>query len=193
MISACEATGRVATMRCALLFLVVHDILRSRGVRRDVHRDRRPMPGRARICAPQYAQRYAHKAAEQLLLRISLLLLMTLALARCGHNAPDSDSEINVYPANYKSDILAAMHAYLNDPTGIRGASISEPALKPPLSRYVVCLRFTAKKNAREYAAPKEIAAVFLAGRFDRFVDTPKDECAGMTYAAFPELQTLSP
>ena len=127
------------------------------------------------------------------MLRISLLLLMTLALARCGRNAPDSDSEINVYPANYKSDILAAMHAYLNDPTGIRDASISEPALKPPLSRYVVCLRFTAKKNAREYAAPKEIAAVFLAGRFDRFIDTPKDECAGMTYAAFPELQTLSP
>jgi hypothetical protein len=138
-----------------------------------------------------YAQKYVHQAAEQLLQRIGLLLLMTLALGGCGHNAPDSD--INVYPANYKSDILAAMHAYLNDPTGIRDASIAEPALKSSLSRYVVCLRFTAKKNAKEYAAPKEIAAVFLAGRFDRFIDTPKDECAGVAYTAFPELQKLSP
>jgi hypothetical protein len=118
---------------------------------------------------------------------------MLLALGGCGHNAPDSDSELNAYPANYKSDILAAMHAYLNDPTSIRDASISEPALKSSLSRYVVCLRFTAKKNAKEYAAPKEIAAVFLAGRFDRFIDMSKDECAGVTYTAFPELQKLSP
>ena len=117
---------------------------------------------------------------------------MTLALAGCGHNTPD-DSEINVYPANYKSEILAGMHAYLNDPTGIRDASISEPTLKSSLSRYVVCLKFTAKKNAKEYAAPKEIAAIFLAGRFDRFIDTPKDECAGVTYTAFPELQKLTP
>jgi len=28
-----------------------------------------------------------------------------------------SDEEINIYPANYKPDILAAVHAYLNDPT----------------------------------------------------------------------------
>jgi hypothetical protein len=140
-----------------------------------------------------YAPRCAYQTAEQLLQRISLLLVTALALGGCGHNAPDSDSEINAYPANYKSDILAAMHAYLNDPTGIRDASISEPALKSSLSRYVVCLRFTAKKNAKEYAAPKEIAAIFLAGRFDRFIDTPKDECAGMTYTAFPELQKLTP
>ena len=128
--------------------------------------------------------------------RVSLLLVLTFALAGCGHNrASDSDNEINVYPANYKSDILAAMHAYLNDPTGIRDAAISEPALKSSgnLSRYIVCVRFTPKKSASEYAGAKEIAAVFLAGRFDRFIDTLKDECAGVTYDAFPELQKLPP
>jgi len=127
--------------------------------------------------------------------RISLLLVLTFALGGCGHNvASDSDNEINIYPANYKSDILAAMHAYLNDPTGIRDAAISEPALKSSgnISRYIACVRFTPKKNAKEYASPKEIAAVFLAGRFDRFIDTPKDECAGAAYAPFPELQKLS-
>jgi hypothetical protein len=52
-------------------------------------------------------------------------------------------------------------------------------------------VRFTPKKSASEYAGAKEIAAVFLAGRFDRFIDTLKDECAGVTYDAFPELQKL--
>jgi hypothetical protein len=119
-----------------------------------------------------------------------------LMLGACGHDlASDSDSGINAYPANYKSDILAAMHAYLNDPTGIRDAAISDPALKSSgnVTRYVVCLRFNPKKNTREYAGSREIAAIFLAGRFDRFVDTPKEECSGVTYAAFPELQKLPP
>ncbi len=43
-------------------------------------------------------------------------------------------AELNEYPANYKSEILSAMHAYLNDPTGIRDAAISEPALKPTVA-----------------------------------------------------------
>jgi hypothetical protein len=125
----------------------------------------------------------------------SLLLGLTFALGACGHFGADADNEINVYPTNYKSDILSAMHAYLNNPTGIRDATLSEPALKGSgnVTRYVACLRFTPKKNASEYAAPKEVAVVFMAGRLDRFVETPKEECAGVTFAAFPELQQLPP
>jgi hypothetical protein len=126
---------------------------------------------------------------------VGLLLGLTLALGACGHDlVPDGD-EINVYPTNYKSDILAAMHAYLKNPTGIRDAAISEPTIKSSgtVNRYVACLRFTPKKNISEYSATREIAAVFMAGRLDRFVDLPKTECTGVTYAAFPELQNLPP
>ena len=126
---------------------------------------------------------------------VILLFSLVCALGGCGHNMIADSDEINVYPTNYKSDILAAMHAYLNNPTGIRDAAISEPALKSSgtVNRYVACLRFTPKKNVSEYGATKEIAAVFMAGRLDRFVDLPKTECAGVTYAAFPELQNLPP
>ena len=126
---------------------------------------------------------------------IGLFFSLAFTLGACGHDlVPDGD-EINVYPKNYKSDILAAMHAYLNNPTGIRDAAISEPALKSSgaLNRYIACLRFTPKKNVSEYGATREIAAVFISGRLDRFVDLPKTECAGVTYAAFPELQNLPP
>ena len=132
---------------------------------------------------------------EQPLRQLTLLALI-FALGACGHDlVPDGDGGINSYPANYKSDVLAAMHAYLNNPTGIRDAAISEPALKwsGNVNRYVACLRFTAKKNASEYGGTREIAAVFMGGRLDRFVDLPKTECAGVTYAAFPELQNLPP
>jgi hypothetical protein len=130
-----------------------------------------------------------------------LLLGLTLALGACahGHHAGDdpaagTDDPANVVPANYKPDILGAMHAYLNDPTGIREAGITEPALKSVgnSTRYVVCLRFNAKKGHKDYAGVREVAAVFVAGRFDRFVDPAKEACAGVTFAPFPELERLS-
>jgi hypothetical protein len=125
-----------------------------------------------------------------------LILGLAFVLGACSHHAPATadDSEINTPPADYKRDILSAMHAYLNDPTGIRDAEIAEPALKTvgSFQRYVVCLRFNAKKRGNEYAGVKEIAAVFLVGRFDRFVDKVQEQCAGATYAPFPELQKLS-
>jgi hypothetical protein len=124
---------------------------------------------------------------------LSLLFSLAFTLGACGHDLVPDREGINVYPTNYKSDILAAMHAYLNNPSGIRDAAISEPVLKSAgnVDRYVACLRFTPKKNVSEYGATREIAAVFMAGRLDRFVDLPKTECSGVTYAAFPELQNL--
>jgi hypothetical protein len=135
--------------------------------------------------------------------RTGIFIILTLLLGACAHHRADEaaggDGGINAYPTNYKSDIAAGMHAYLNDPTGIRDAVIAEPVLKAASmtmpSRYVVCLRFNAKKSATVYAGVQNAAAVFLAGRFDQFIDTPKEVqelCAEATYAPFPELQSLS-
>ena len=59
-------------------------------------------------------------------------------------------------------------------------------------TRYVVCVRFNHKKRGGGYAGVKDIAAVFMVGRFDHFVDKAQEPCAGATYAPFPELQKLS-
>jgi hypothetical protein len=142
---------------------------------------------------------------------VGLFLGLTLLLGGCSHDqgvsvAAGGDDDINVHPASYKPDLLNAMHAYLNDPTGIRDASISDLMLKSVggANRYVVCLRFNAKKGRNGYAGVKEIAAVFVAGRFDRFVEmpreaahetmneTPRGPCADATYTPFPELGKLS-
>jgi len=131
-----------------------------------------------------------------------LVLGLSLVLGGCSHRNPGddavsgSDDPINALPARYKPDILAAMHAYLNDPTGIRDAGISEPALRSVgnSTRYVVCLRLNAKKNdnKKQYAGTREMAAIFVAGRFDHFADPAKEACTGATYAPFPELEKLT-
>ena len=88
------------------------------------------------------------------------------------------------------------MHAYLNDPSGIRDANISTPVLKDVSgsgSRYVVCLRFNGKRANGAYAGDEQIAAIFLAGRFDEFLDAKasREPCAGAAYTPFPELEQL--
>jgi len=131
---------------------------------------------------------------------LALLIGAALGLGACAgdhHRTDENGGEgVNAYPTNYKTDILAAMRVYLSDPTAIRDASISEPVLKPASltmpSRYTLCLRFNPKKTATVYEGTREVAAVFVAGRFDQFVETPKDICASVTYALFPELEKLS-
>ena len=132
--------------------------------------------------------------------RAALLVGATLVLGACaGHHdgaggVSDDDEGINVYPASYKADILAGMHAYLNDPTGIRDAAISEPALKSisGKTRYVVCLRFNGKQSGNAYAGVKDVAAIFLAGRFDQFAEKANEQCADATYTPFSELGKLT-
>jgi hypothetical protein len=131
-----------------------------------------------------------------------LLIAATLFLGGCaghgfGFGHDDADSRLNAFPTNYKADILAAMHAYLNNPAGIRDAAISPPMLKSVgnATRYIVCLRFDGKQDNGTYAGDKQIAAVFLAGRFDDFTDpnVAREPCADAAYAPFPELEQLKP
>jgi hypothetical protein len=131
--------------------------------------------------------------------RAALFTAAALLLGACARGALDFGQEggagkgIHAYPDNYKADILAAMHAYLNDPSGIRDASIAEPMLKEvgDGTRYVVCLRFNGKRDNGNYAGIKQVEAVFLAGRFDDFVDAPREPCLAATYAPFPELEQI--
>jgi hypothetical protein len=124
------------------------------------------------------------------------LLILGLLLSGCGGGASVQSgvSSANVVPTNYKEDTIAFLRTYLNDPTGIRDAAISLPALKNVggETRYVACLRFNAKKSNGEYAGGKARMAVFVSGRFDRLVETVRDQCNDADYAPFPELERLS-
>ncbi len=83
---------------------------------------------------------------------------------------------------------------YLRDPTQIRDAAASEPTplLVGTTNRYVVCLRFNAKKSNGEYAGLKQYTAIFVAGRLDQMVEVKPEQCAAADYQPFPEAERLT-
>jgi len=144
---------------------------------------------------------------------LSILLIIGLAvpLAGCGsgRSREERDERANIYPANYRTDLLAALHAYVNDPTHIRDAYVSEPVLSQigRQKRYAACVRFNARNSDGRYVGSRDVLAVFVAGRFDQFIDEStqpgpanqaepmtfvKESCGPAEYKRFPELEAMT-
>jgi hypothetical protein len=104
------------------------------------------------------------------------------------------DESVNIAPANPKGDLLAFLRTYLNDPSRIREAAITDPTLKQvgPARRYVLCLRYNARDLDGKYTGAKERLAVFVNGKLDQLVEQPREHCAGVEYKPFPELERLT-
>jgi hypothetical protein len=146
----------------------------------------------------------------RVVLAIAAVAILLADCAGSGSRREEREARINLVPENYKTDILAALHAYVADPTNIRDAYISEPAVKPVAggqNRYVACVRFNAKNSDGRYTGSRDIVAIFAAGRFDQFLDQTllanqpnqsgsativKDTCGQADYKRFPELATLA-
>jgi hypothetical protein len=137
-----------------------------------------------------------------------LILALTIALGACSNvdawrdEVARNDEANKVFPANYKTEILALMRTYLNDPANVREASVSEPVIKSfeNADRYLVCLRYNAKKGGGQYAGNKETIVTFKQGRLDRIVDATREPrearqarelCKDMAMKPFPELEKL--
>jgi hypothetical protein len=98
------------------------------------------------------------------------------------------------YPNNYRAEILAFMHTYLNNPVGVRDAMMAEPVQRTVGGRirYVSCLRFSSRDFDGSYGGAAERAVVYVDGRLDRIIEKGAELCTGVTYAPFPELQGMS-
>jgi hypothetical protein len=142
--------------------------------------------------------------------------LLTIPLADCaGNGHARSDERANVYPENYRADMLGFLHTYINDPTQIRDAAIADPVLRlvgnpdrgnspvdkltrsfEPSSgsqeRYIVCVRFNSKDRDGRYTGLKQGMAVFTGGHFERFYEQRQGPCDQADYKPFPELGALS-
>jgi len=106
---------------------------------------------------------------------------------------PDADETINTVPTGVKPDIIAFLRTYLNDPTRIRDAALSDPVLKPvgDRQRYVVCLRFNARDSDGRYTGSKTRLVVFTHGRLDSFSEQARETCKDVDLKPFPELEAL--
>jgi len=81
----------------------------------------------------------------------------------------------NIYPQNYRQDLLAFLRTYLNDPTHVRGAAVSQPQLKHigPGDRYVSCVRFNSRNSDGKYMGSNDGTATFVSGKLERYFDSP--------------------
>jgi hypothetical protein len=130
------------------------------------------------------------------------ILLLPIVLAACASSddgrsityTNDRGVSDQPYPNNYRTELLAFMKTYLNDPRGVHDAVMAEPVQRTigGRLRYVTCLRFTPRESDGSYREPRERAVVYVDGRLDHVIENASEPCAGATYGPFPELEKMT-
>ncbi|HZP71394.1 MAG TPA: hypothetical protein VFB29_15770 [Pseudolabrys sp.] len=122
-----------------------------------------------------------------------LSALMTSLVGCSSSSSKQPEENPNVFPTDYKNEILATMTATLEDPTNVRGAFISDPVLRPAgkEERYVVCVRSDSRNANRHYTGSQDRIGYFYAGHLNQLVDATKEQCGNAAYKPFPELEKL--
>jgi len=134
--------------------------------------------------------------------RCLAILLLPVALVACAGNqdarsisfTDDRGVSDQPYPNNYRTEILAFMRTYLNNPVGVREAAMAEPVQRTVGGRlrYVSCLRYAAREADGTTRGVGERAVVYVDGRLDRLTENASELCVGSAYASFPELEKLT-
>lgn len=130
----------------------------------------------------------------------SLMLPIVLAACASGDEGrslslfSDSKDTPQSFPANYRSELLAFMKTYLNNPVGVHEAAMAEPVMRDVNGkmRYISCLRYSARESDGSYREPRERAVLFLNGRLDRLIEKSGELCAGVALAPFPEMEKMT-
>jgi hypothetical protein len=121
-----------------------------------------------------------------------LIAIVAGALAGC---ASDKESEVdpNIFPAKYKQEIIDTLAHSLIDPTNVRNAYITDPALSVvgKEQRFAACVRYTARDASREYKGSTDRIAYFYGGHLNQFIEATAEQCGKAAYKPFPELEKL--
>ncbi|HEY6381867.1 MAG TPA: hypothetical protein VIY07_08690 [Pseudolabrys sp.] len=117
-----------------------------------------------------------------------------MSLLACSSGSKKEPEENpNIFPSDYKNEILNTMTSSLDDPTNVRSAYISEPALRPAgkEERYVVCVRSDSRDASKRYTGVKDRIAIFYGGHITQLIDATREQCGNAAYRPFPELENL--
>jgi hypothetical protein len=125
-------------------------------------------------------------------------LLTALALGGCGgkslfggpKQAPPA-VDPNAYPANYRQQIATMLTTVLTDRADFHRALIAPPELKTvaesSTQHYVVCVQLNGRNQ------PRSKAVVYLDGVPTQFIDATPEQCTGVAYQSFTELELETP
>lgn len=124
---------------------------------------------------------------------LCLLSAVALALVACSSSKKEPDESPNLFPADYKDEILTTMTSTLENPTNVRDAYISDPVLRSAgkSERYVVCVRSDSRNANNHYTGTKDYIAFFYDGHLNQLIEATKEQCGSAAYKPFPELEKL--
>ncbi len=128
--------------------------------------------------------------------RAILLPALMLTLAACSSGSSKVAAvNPNVYPAQYKQQIIATLRTIFekNETATVSGALISPPVLTPVGNdqRYTLCVRYTAYGVGHDISGGATRRAYFFSGQLNQLIPITGDECAGVAYQPFEELNRL--
>jgi hypothetical protein len=123
---------------------------------------------------------------------LCLLSALAMTLAACSSDKT-KDLDPNIVPINAKDEILNTLLKALPDPTNVRDAYMSDPALTSTgrEQRYTACVRYNARDASRQYAGSTDRIAYFYGGHLNQLVEATKEQCGNAAYKPFPELENL--
>jgi len=121
-----------------------------------------------------------------------LIAFIGSVFAACSSSKPVA-VDPNLFPNNYKAEILATLTRTLADPTNVRDAFISDPVLTPVGNdqRYSACVRYNARDAGRQYMGSVDRIAYFYGGHLNQLVIATKEQCGNAAFKPFPELEKL--
>jgi hypothetical protein len=126
--------------------------------------------------------------------RLCGLLALAAALAACSALGPKQENlDPNVFPANYKLEVLDTLSRTLDNPANVRDAFITDPTLAPvgKDQRYIICVRYNGRNLLQQYAGSKDRIGYFYGGHLNQLIDATPEQCGNAPYKPFPELERL--
>ena len=126
---------------------------------------------------------------------LGVLALAAISLGACSSfdfTKPPPPVAPNIFPSDYRNEILQTLSVKLTDPTNVRDAGISDPVpqqVSEQDQRYAVCVRFNARDINRQYTGDQERIAYFYGGHLNQLVPAANGQCKGAIYKPWPELE----
>jgi hypothetical protein len=113
-----------------------------------------------------------------------LMALAAIALAACSGDKSKTEPDPNIFPARYKEEILFTITPLLMNPSLVRDAYITDPAIGTVgrEQRYIVCVRSNSRDVNGQYEGIKDRIAYFFAGHLNLLVDATKEQCGNASY-----------
>ena len=125
--------------------------------------------------------------------RLFLPAALAVMLAACAADRRTQDLDPNIFPTNYKQEVIDTLSQALDDAVNVRDAFISDPALAPvgKDQRYTICVRYNARNLRQQYVGSRDRIGYFYGGHLNQLVDAAAEQCGNAAYKPFPELEKL--